>query len=86
MLFAIGPVELVEMLIDHGADVNAVEGMENETALHTVIRSPLLSNSDTIAIIKVLLKNGARVNVENINHQSPLGIAYNDEGMLGELE
>lgn len=69
------------MLIDHGADVNAVEGVERETALHTVIRSPVLNNSDTVSIIKLLLKNGANVNVENKYHQSPLGIAYNDEGM-----
>lgn len=81
LLLAIGPPELVEMLIDHGADVNAVEGVERETALHTVIRSPVLNNSDTVSIIKLLLKNGANVNVENKYHQSPLGIAYNDEGM-----
>lgn len=81
-MLAIGPVELVEMLINHGADVNAVEGMERETALHTVIRSPLLNDSDTMSIIRLLIKNGANVNVENKYHTTPLAMAYSDEGNL----
>lgn len=84
-MFAIGPPELVEMLINHGADVNAAEGMEKETALHTVLRSPLINNTDTLLIVKLLVNNGAKVNVENIYHKTPLVMAYNDEGNSGTL-
>lgn len=32
-------VDVVEMLIKHGANINFADGMEKETAFHTVVRS-----------------------------------------------
>lgn len=48
----IGVIDVIEMLIEHGADVNAAEGMEKDTALHTVVRSPEIDDNKKYAIVR----------------------------------
>ena len=71
------------MLIDNGADVNAMNSW-NETPLNYVVshlkNSPDIKDEEAILeVIKILCKNGANVNAKNDHDCSPVDIALEHE-------
>lgn len=60
-----GYIEIVEALIENGADIN-ITCLYGETALHKAYQS------DKIDIVKILIKNGADVNIKNDIKQTAL--------------
>ncbi len=68
-----GRAEVVELLIRHGADVNAIEG-DRSSPLHS---AALLGHEKAVY---VLVQNGADVNAANNRGETPLGAATVDEG------
>lgn len=65
---AYGQTPTVQLLINHGANVNGV-GREMETPLH------LAASSGCHELITLLLRNGARVDCEDENSVTPLMFA-----------
>ena len=64
-----GRLDVVEYLIDHGADVNKKDDICNRTALHYV------SKRGQIEVVELLLSKGAEIDVEDENHRTPLLLA-----------
>jgi serine/threonine-protein phosphatase 6 regulatory ankyrin repeat subunit B len=67
-----GRIEVVKLLLDHGADVNAVNrssGGNGETALHYATRC---TASSALKIVELLLASGAHVNVNDQRGATPL--------------
>src|SRR5437762_3005377 len=62
-----GDLGQVKKLIDLGVDVNAQVG--GQTALHAAVAF------NKLAVVKELLRVGAKLNVEHYLHGTPLGIA-----------
>ncbi len=60
-----GYIEIVEALIENGADIN-IKGRYDYTALHKACQS------NKIDIVKILIKNGADVNIKNDIEQTAL--------------
>ena len=63
-----GNVKLVELLLDHGADINALED-DNETALHWAAVKGQLN------VAKLLVKRGINVNLKNRSGKTAKDIA-----------
>ncbi len=63
-----GNIEMVELLLSYGADVNA-QNRDNVTPLHSAT-----SKGDP-RVIKLLLEHGAEVNAKTKNSSTPLHIA-----------
>ena len=66
-----GYIEIVEALIENGADIN-ITWLYGETALHKACQS------NKIDIVKILIKNGADVNIKNDIKQTALYYALDD--------
>jgi ankyrin repeat protein len=66
-----GRVDVVEFLLEHGANIDA-RGTTGQTILHKVLSR---SQRDLVGIVKFLLKHGADVNVQDDALQSPLHLA-----------
>jgi serine/threonine protein kinase len=64
-----GDLTITQLLIKHGADVNARENMFGETPLHCAARSHALE------VVELLLQHGADPSIRNINGQTPLELA-----------
>jgi len=64
-----GDIEIVEMLLNRGANINAVN-QYGITALHNAVRSK------TMEIIELLLKRGAYVNAKDSYSVTPLQLAF----------
>ena len=80
---SMGCHKVVKMLIDNGADVNAMNSW-NETPLNYVVshlkNSPDIKDEEAILeVIKILCKNGANVNAKNDHDCSPVDIALEHE-------
>ena len=81
-----GRHKVVKMLIDNGADVNAMNSW-NETPLNYVVshlkNSPeiidIKDKEDFLEVVKILCKNGANVNAKNDHDCSPVDIALEHE-------
>jgi ankyrin repeat protein len=68
-----------QLLLDHGADVNATDSYGN-TTLHHVAASISISANQRTHFIKLLLKRKADINQKNNDGKTPLyyaSIAYN---------
>ncbi len=65
-----GNIQIVERLLDHGANVNAVN-LCGETALHKIS----LSGNECAAVGSLLLERGANPNILNSWGETPLHIA-----------
>ena len=68
---SMGAVDLVRLLLDHGADVKAQGKEEKHTPLH------LASRNGRTDVVRVLLERGADVNARNTNNDTPLHEASN---------
>ena len=70
--------DIVELLLDHGANVNALDPT-GKAILHKVFSQP---QCNLVNLVKLLLKHGADVNARDTDLMSPLHLAEYD----GELE
>jgi len=68
-----GYLDIAELLLDHGADVNA-----NEENLWTPLH--LASLHGHLETVEVLLNRGADVHARNINGRTPSGLASRSGG------
>jgi len=64
-----GDAAIAQILITHGADINARSGRVNSTFLHGAVRR---RNKD---MVELLIQNGADVNIEDSAGQTPLDLA-----------
>ena len=68
-------VETVRLLVDHGADVNALY-YSHSTPLH------LASSQGILEAVQILIKHGADVNAQNETNLTPLHLA----SLLGDIQ
>ena len=64
-----GDVEMVRLLVEAGADVNAAEGFGGDTPLHEAVEQ------GDAEIVKILVAAGADVNAEGYFDRTPLSLA-----------
>ncbi|GAB1401676.1 hypothetical protein MASR1M68_05870 [Elusimicrobiota bacterium] len=62
-------IEIAKMLIEKGADVNAVGGSEKKTAIFFAV------SDDNVEMAKMLISKGADLNVTDDYYRTPLNIA-----------
>ena len=70
-----GHLPIVELLLENGADIDAIVNSSNRTPLHIAIW-----NRNT-SITKLLLKNGCKTNIRDFKGQTTLEVAMK-EGYL----
>lgn len=70
--------EIIQLLIDVGANVNALD-MNNNTPLHIAAQ-----NKPTTSVIKVLVENGAHLDIRNKFNQSPLDFLLKNSAILND--
>ena len=71
-----GNVEVVRVLLDHGADLEAnAKGDNGEKPLHSVSYGKYRSQEDGVRVAQLLLEHGADVNTRRRNHWTPLHVA-----------
>lgn len=68
-----GLAELAALLLDQGAEVNALDNFSN-TPLHLAVRHP--------ALVELLLARGARVDARNAFGNTPLHLAVGDRRVV----
>ncbi len=72
-----GGIDLVKILIDRGADINAPDPYDNTTLLMRIVQPNTgISPQSKPALVKLFLSKGADVNVRNKNGATALSIAY----------
>jgi ankyrin repeat protein len=67
----LGSPGIVQVLLDHGARVDAVDNLFR-TSLHHVSGGRYECQEDGVRIAHLLLENGANVNAKDINRETPL--------------
>ena len=76
-----GKIEIVRLLLDRGATVNA-EGKDGDKPLHCVLYREHNSQEEGVRVAQLLLERGADVNTRRNDHLTPLHLATN----FGNLE
>lgn len=79
-----GLSKMAEILINHKANVNAVEPKEMNTPLHLAAFYDI--NGDNSAVVEQLINAGANVNAVNSKNETPLDIAKSDRSKFINLE
>ncbi|PHZ12613.1 ankyrin, partial [Rhizopus microsporus ATCC 52813] len=64
-----GQIDVIKLLIKHGADVNARGGEELDTPLHDA------TENNHCDVVELLLENGANPFAKNASNLEPLDIA-----------
>jgi ankyrin repeat protein len=77
--FPISPIDVMRLLLDQGADVNAT-GYEGSTPLHywalmNLIRRIAISESRSVEGTRLLLEHGANIDAENNKGETPFQVA-----------
>jgi ankyrin repeat protein len=73
-----GNVEIVRLLLDHGADLDAATGNKGEKPLHKVTYGKYRSQEDGVRVAQLLLDRGTDVNTRRKDDWTPLHAAsYN---------
>jgi ankyrin repeat protein len=67
-----GNVEIVRLLLDHGADLEAAWGDKGEKPLHQVSYGKYRSQRDGVRVAQLLLDRGADVNTRHKDDWTPL--------------
>ena len=75
-----GRPEVAHLLLDHGANANAVDSLL-KTPLHRVAAGFYQSQEGGVRVARLLLEHGADINAHDINHETPLHSA----SILGRL-
>jgi ankyrin repeat protein len=70
-----GNAEIVRLLLDHGAYLEAAEGKMGEKPFHQVSYGKYRSQEDGILVAQLLLNRGADVNTRRKDHWTPLHLA-----------
>jgi ankyrin len=70
-----GNAEIVRLLLDHGADLEAAEGKMGEKPFHQVSYGKYRSQEGGIRVAQLLLNRGAYVNTRRKDHWTPLHLA-----------
>ena len=70
-----GKLEIVRLLLNHGADANA-ETVEGLKLLHQVSFGPYECQEDGVRIAELLLKHGAEVDTRDYDYATPLHLAF----------
>lgn len=65
-------INIVEILINNGADVNGID-VENQSVLHHAVINPQYVSTD---FIKYLVDKGANINTQDVYGHTPLFIAW----------
>ena len=76
-----GKSETVQLLLDHGANINAEDNLL-KIPLHHVAAGQYVVEEDGVRISQLLLERGADVNAQDINDETPLHLA-SFSGRLG---
>lgn len=69
--------EIIEILLNHGVDVNAKFGQEEHTALHKAV----VSIYDDKDIVELLLENHADLNMVTACGETPLNMAIREDNV-----
>lgn len=76
LFLTVGLEEVSRLLLRNGANVNAVDPGTKDTALHFILTTTRVSDSDQrYKVAEVFVNGGANVNARNINGQTPLSVA-----------
>ncbi|KAN0137936.1 Ankyrin repeat-containing domain protein [Lactarius tabidus] len=67
-------VKLVQMFLDHGANIN-VKDSQGRTALHRVLEDSHNSDEDRFGVARLLVERGADVNMTDNYHETPSHLA-----------
>jgi ankyrin repeat protein len=67
-----GNLEIVRLLLEHGADIEAAWGDKGEKPLHQVTYGKYRSQEDGVRVAQLLLDRGADVNTRRKDHWTPL--------------
>lgn len=66
-----GEVRVCEILLEHGADVNARTGNLRATALHRAVCPPIIHKSH-VEVVDLLLRHGAEPNMTDVDGRTAL--------------
>jgi ankyrin repeat protein len=70
-----GNVEIVRLLLDHGADLDAATGNSGDKPLHSVSLGEYRSEEDGVRVAQLLFDRGADVNTRSKDSWTPLHVA-----------
>ena len=74
-------MDMIKILLSNGVDINKKDTIRNRTALHYAVEIPSRLTTEPLLY---LIRNGANVNVQDVNGDTPLFFAFgvdNDEAV-----
>lgn len=76
-----GKLDMVQLLLDHGASVNAEDNLLR-TPLHHVTAGEYAVEEDGVRVSRLLIERGADVNAQDLHCETPLHLA-SSTGRIG---